>query len=91
MIDRVPNVLLVLSPGALDGRITDPNDWLRKEISYAFAKDKHILPVFLDGFDLKSSAQLPPGVEGLNTQHGFKHHHNTWDATLTWIESHLKR
>jgi hypothetical protein len=91
MIDRVPNVLLVLSSGALDDRIADPDDWVRKEVAYAFARKKHIMPVFLEGFDWKTSAPLPPGLEDLRTQHGHCHHHQNWDATMNWIVSNLKR
>ncbi|MCC6617137.1 MAG: tetratricopeptide repeat protein [Anaerolineae bacterium] len=42
--------IVILTPGTLD-RCDEPNDWLRREIEYAFEKDRNIVPLMTNGFD----------------------------------------
>lgn len=88
-LDRIPNVLVILSPGAL-GTSNEPDDWLQKEISYAFAQDKNIIPVILDGFEYPKGIPLPAGMEPLPLQQSVLHHHDKWDATMAEIKKYLK-
>lgn len=64
-IESAPIFMMILTPHALD-RCMDEQDWVRREIEYAIAQQKHVVPVnadrSFDGFD----AQLPTSIkEGL--------------------------
>ena len=64
-IESAPIFMMILTPHALD-RCLDEQDWVRREIEYAIAQQKHVVPVnadrSFDGFD----AQLPTSIkEGL--------------------------
>lgn len=91
MIDRAPNVLVVLSPGALDERIRRPDDWLRKEVTHSLAKGKRLIPVLVHGFSFKDAAPMPPEMERLRDFQSVIYHADTWDATLDQIEAYLAR
>lgn len=43
-IDAAPVFMFILSDHALD-RCVDENDWVRKEIEYAMATERHIIPI----------------------------------------------
>lgn len=91
MIDAVPNVLVVLSPGALDERITRPEDWLRKEITHSLAKGKRLIPILVHGSSFKDVPPMPDGMERLRDFQSVIYHADAWDATLDRIESYLRR
>lgn len=64
-IESAPIFMMILTPHALD-RCMDEQDWVRREIEYAIAQQKHVVPIdadrSFDGFD----AQLPTSIkEGL--------------------------
>lgn len=90
MIDRVPNVLVVLSRNALDDRVNDPEDWLRKEVGYAFSKGKNVIPIMLDGFDFNESISLPQEMASLPKLQAVLHSHDKWEATLQKIQSYMR-
>ena len=56
-IDAAPVFMFILSDHALD-RCVDENDWVRKEIEYAMATDRHIIPINPD----KSFSDFPEYV-----------------------------
>jgi glycerophosphoryl diester phosphodiesterase len=66
-IDESTDVVLVLSPGALD-RCTDSEDWLRLEVSHALSQSKNLIPVFLDGFCWPDT--LPEALESVKMYNG---------------------
>jgi len=49
VIDSCKDFLLVLPEGALE-RCSDPEDWVRKEVTRALGAKKNIIPVMLSGF-----------------------------------------
>lgn len=67
VIDSCKDFLLVLPPGALD-RCSDPEDWVRREVTRALEKDKNIIPVMLSGFTWPD--QMPKGLETLGDFQG---------------------
>ena len=91
MIDRAPNVLVVLSPGALDERINRSDDWLRREVTYSLAKNKRMIPILVHGFSFSSIPQMPAEMERLRDFQSVIYHPDAWDATLDRIESYLGR
>lgn len=56
-IESAPVFLFILSPHSLD-RCINEDDWVRKEIEYAYKSERHIIPVNKDG----SFEGLPDGL-----------------------------
>lgn len=48
-IDARAHFIVILTPSALE-RCTHPNDWLRREIEYAIAKQRNIIPLRFENF-----------------------------------------
>lgn len=46
--------LVLLTPSALE-RLTNPDDWMRKEIETAIEEKRNIIPLFLEGFSFAGS------------------------------------
>jgi hypothetical protein len=63
-IETRHNFIVVLEPRSLDG-IGDPDDWLRREIAYALAQHKRIIPVTASEFKFRRKLYLPPDVARL--------------------------
>ena len=59
-IEKCKDVILVLSPGALD-RCADEEDWVRKEIVCALKSRKNIIPIMLRGFEWPDN--LPDAIQ----------------------------
>lgn len=79
-VKRSRNVLLILSPNALD-RCTDDlenNDWVRKEIATAIESECNIIPIAKD-FDLSIFQRegLPDEIRLLQTLNQITWHHDT--------------
>lgn len=55
------DVLVLLTPESLDRCITDPEDYVRREIAYAMELGKNIVPVMAEGF--KYPEGLPRALE----------------------------
>jgi hypothetical protein len=62
-IETRVHFVVVLVPGSLD-RIGQGGDWLRREIAYALAHDRNVVPVTADGFEFRDLV-LPPDVARL--------------------------
>lgn len=58
-------VVAVLPPGGLEGCLTDEDDWIRKELSYAIYNNIQIVPVLISGFVWPD--KLPLDIAGLQT------------------------
>src|ERR1700693_2284923 len=48
-IAEAKNYIVILSPDSLD-RCTDPDDWMRREITQAIKTERNIIPIFLPRF-----------------------------------------
>lgn len=88
VIRRCKDFILVLPEGALD-RCSDPQDWIRREVTCALENHKNIIPVMLDGFTWPQP--LPSGMEELPlfqaitaTQHEY------FDMAIDRLQSYLK-
>ena len=70
-IESAPIFIFLMTPHALDRCVGDEEDWVRKEIEYAFDLRKHIIPVNPDLSFTSFPENLPRKVrEGLG-QHQF--------------------
>jgi CHASE2 domain-containing sensor protein len=86
-IDRAPNFVLILSPGALDERPPDERDYTREEIFYAIKRQKKIIPILLEGCAFPKP--LPAGMESLPTKQAIIHHHDKPNVTMDKLEEAL--
>jgi cold shock CspA family protein len=56
--------IVLLQPGSLD-QIGDHGDWLRREIAYALAQGRNVVPVTANGFEFRRDLRLPPDMAAL--------------------------
>ncbi len=63
-IDGCTDFLLLLSPHALDRCISDPQDWVLREVTRAIEKKKNIIPVVMRDFG-DFPGNLPPAIASL--------------------------
>lgn len=67
-IDEAKDVFVVLEEGSLDVCKTETwkkDDWFCREVAYALAKGKNIIPVLLDGYKMPSIESLPAELQDL--------------------------
>jgi TIR domain len=62
-IEAREHFIVVLEPGSLD-RISQDGDWLRREIAYALAHGRNVVPV-TKGFEFRRDLVLPPDIARL--------------------------
>ena len=77
VVESVPSFILVLSPGCLD-RCRNEDDWLKREILHAFASNRNIVPVFVDGFAFPNQEflmGLPPPIRALPNYQAVEYRH----------------
>lgn len=80
-----PFFILVLSPGMFAER---NEDWVRKEIIYAFATGRQIIPIMQDGFYFPDN--MPAELEPLKRIHAITHTHLHYELTLDKLEEWLR-
>lgn len=68
VIEQCSNIIAVLAPNSLERCLSDPEDWVRKEISYAFKKKKTVIPLMMEGFCFPEN--LPQDIEQIKNSHG---------------------
>jgi hypothetical protein len=88
-IQNTPSFIIILSPGSLD-RCSDPEDWVRKEISCALASRRLILPILMPGFQFPAEQQLPLELRHIRVHHGVNYSHDFFDAMMEKIVSYIR-
>lgn len=86
VIDECTDVVVVLSPGALD-RCENEGDWLRREVEYALEKGKNIIPIMLRGFNFPE--KLPESIETLPYMQGLQANIEYFDAFVDKLQSFI--
>ncbi|MCH5252219.1 MAG: TIR domain-containing protein [Lachnospiraceae bacterium] len=86
VIDECKDVVVILSPGALD-RCESEEDWVRREIEYAIQKEKNVVPIMLRGFEFPE--KLPESMERLPYMQGLKADLEYFDAFVKKLQSFL--
>lgn len=80
--------ILVLPEGALD-RCSDPQDWIRREVTCAIESHKNIIPVMLDGFAWPQP--MPIGMEELLLYQAITAtQHEYFDMAMERLQGYLK-
>lgn len=72
-------------------RIDDPNDWVHKEIAYAIAKEKRILPVLLSRTPMPSADALPTLLAPLCDNQAYELRDERWESDLDGLLKELQR
>ena len=92
-IDDATDFILVLGPGALD-RCNDPEDWVRREVTYALSKSKNIIPVMLKGFSWPEN--LPDDMKVIKNYHGvdeitFRFFNEHVDKLISYFSERIRK
>ncbi|NEQ50781.1 MAG: TIR domain-containing protein [Leptolyngbya sp. SIO3F4] len=75
-ISNAQVILVMIGPnwltakGAAGVAVSNPKDWVRREIELALKLDKPIIPVFLDGAKMPHPSQLPDSLHALTERNG---------------------
>ena len=86
VIDECTDVVIILSPGALD-RCKNEDDWVRREIEYALQKRKNVIPIILRGFIFPE--KLPENMNTLPYMQGLQANLEYFDAFIQKLQSFL--
>lgn len=89
VIEKTPNFVLVLSPGALD-RCRHENDWVRQELRQAIRQDKNVVPITLPDFAWPAAESLPDDIRAVTRYNAVKYSRDFPDAALEELERCLE-
>lgn len=94
VIEQCKDFVVVLPEKALD-RCTkedgsaNEDDWIRKEVIHAMARDKNVVPVMLAGFEWPT--KMPEGIESLKDYQSITATgHETFDLAMLRLAGYLK-
>lgn len=87
-IRSTPNFVVILSPGSMI-RCRSLDDWVRKEILEAIARERNIVPVLMGAFSFEEEA-LPGELESLRRHNGIRYHHEYFAAMIDRLVDCLK-
>lgn len=74
--------VVILTPGTLE-RCANGDDWLRREIEYAFEKERNIVPLLANGFDFASNrAHLTGKLAELKRRNGLNVPHDYFEEAM---------
>jgi hypothetical protein len=63
-------------------RLDDPNDFVRREIHAALARDIAVTPVLLQGAQMPAEAELPADIRDLAYRNAFELSHARWSSDV---------
>jgi pterin-4a-carbinolamine dehydratase len=72
-------------------RIDQPDDWVRKELEFALANEKVIVPVMIGGAVIPPSDKLPPSLVRLFDSNVLEVRNEYWNHDLEMLDGQLKR
>jgi class 3 adenylate cyclase/tetratricopeptide (TPR) repeat protein len=71
-----------LRPSRRARRADGSEDWVRREIAAAIARNIRVIPVLVQGAKMPSSAELPDDIKGLARRHAIELSETAWSAQL---------
>ncbi|MEA2933322.1 MAG: hypothetical protein QOI56_2107 [Actinomycetota bacterium] len=84
-LEQCDTVLAVIGPGWLTAatpegilRLSQPDDYVRRELARALASDTPVVPVLVGDAALPAAADLPPDLAGLVHRQAIELHDETW-------------
>ena len=72
-------------------RIDKPEDWVRKELDFALANDKVVVPVMIGGAVIPPSEKLPPSLVNLFDSNVLEVRSHYWEHELAMLDGQLRR
>jgi formylglycine-generating enzyme required for sulfatase activity len=88
--------LALIGPGWLDakdaagnGRLEDPNDYVRQEIAVALKRNIPVTPVLLQGASMPPAERLPDDLKNLAFRNGFELSHMRWHSDVREMAQRL--
>jgi hypothetical protein len=81
MIEQVPDVVVLLTPGCLE-RCQQADDCFRQEVAHALRTRRNVIPFKTEDFQFPSPASLPDDISELLTLHCPTYYHEYADAAL---------
>ena len=85
-IAECTDVVVVLPPHGLD-RCSDPNDWVRLEISRALELNKNVIPIMMRNFTFPET--LPEDIDNLRNMNGINASNEFFEAIIEKLVSQL--
>lgn len=85
-IDECEDFILVLQQGSLDRCVND-DDWVRKEIEYAFKQNKNIIPIWTSDFAFPEN--VPDSISGLRQIEGVALSTDYFDAFVERVDNFI--
>jgi hypothetical protein len=69
-------------------RLDDPSDYVRTELTRAFAQSKTVIPVLVDGAGMPTERELPSSLQALSKRNAFelRNANFEWDAKRLMVE-----
>jgi class 3 adenylate cyclase/tetratricopeptide (TPR) repeat protein len=71
-----------LRPSRRARRADRSEDWVRREMAAALARNIRVMPVLVQGAKMPSSAELPDDIKGLARRHAIELSDTAWSAQL---------
>lgn len=87
-IDQCSNVIAVISPGSMERCVESEDDWVRKELAYAFKKGKNVIPIFMEDFE-GFPEDLPEEIEAVKTRQGIEMYARYFDGAMEQLLQYL--
>jgi hypothetical protein len=92
-IDNCTDFIIILNKDAfnrtMDSKCPKENDWLRIELGQAIKEKKHIIPIYLDGYEIPDKENLPEDIRAINEYHGLRHSTEYFDHFYKRVKSFL--
>lgn len=92
VIQECRNILVILSPNCIE-RLQEENDWVRKELAYAFKMKSKVLMVAMEGVEFPKESEmskLPKEIQQLVKCHGVETEVAYFDSVIDRIIKMIK-
>jgi tetratricopeptide (TPR) repeat protein len=93
-LEKCTVLIALIDPHWVDedlGRLWDPDDWVRREISHALEHGKKVLPVLLDGAEMPGTGKVPDVIAPLTKQLALRMRALTADTDLVRLIGEIER
>lgn len=82
--------LVLLEPRSLN-RVTEPGDWLRREIAHALAHGRSVVPLLANGATMPRAQDLPADIARLPSYNAARVHHEYVDVAMQELRERFLR
>ena len=82
--------LAVIGPHWLTPRLSDPDDWVRREIRTAGTSGTPVVPILVDDALMPAERQIPEDIRFLSSMMAHELTHASWQADVDELAKHLE-